>query len=85
MLAVTNLFVLLKVSKFYSLKSTLSGVRYGAKIMSLCYRRTKWEGRCRGGKKPLSRPEPLLVQSLPLPGFMGAPQARNEASGALSH
>ena len=34
----------------------------------------------------MSRPEPPSVQSLPLPGVTGAPQARNEeASGARSH
>ena len=34
----------------------------------------------------MSRPEPLSVQSLPLLGFTGALQARNEeARGALSH
>ena len=34
----------------------------------------------------MSRPEPPSMQSLPLPGFPGARQARNEeANGARSH
>ena len=34
----------------------------------------------------MSRPEPPSAQSLPLPGFTGAPQARiEEGTEALSH